>query len=358
MKKQVFLAKVKENEKPESIREKIARLFDAASFADCIAPKDLVAIKIHFGEKGGDGQINAQFAKVVSDKIKVLKARPFFSDTNTLYAGSRSNSHDHLLVAAEHGYSIEKIGAPVIIADGLKGRNQVDVPVEGAKHFKVVRIAPDFLMADAMAVLTHVTGHLAAGYAGAIKNVGMGCAARAGKLAQHSNILPEIIKEKCTGCGTCVKWCPEHAMAIVEKKAHVNQSLCISCGECLAVCKSGAVKYTWGNKSTMLCERMSEHACGALKDKLDKCVFMNFIIKFTHDCDCMGIKQERMIPDVGILASKDIVAIDRASVDVVNKAAGKDIFKEMYPALDHMSQVAHAEALGLGSQDYDLLEMK
>jgi hypothetical protein len=356
MKKQVFFAKVTEDEKADGIRKKIARLFDAAGFADCIAPKDLVAIKIHFGEKGGDGHINPQLAKAVSEKIKALNARPFFTDTNTLYAGQRSNSHDHLMVAAQHGYSIEKLGAPVIIADGLKGRNQVDVKIEGGKHFKSVRIASDFLVADAMAALTHVTGHLAAGYGGAIKNVGMGCAARAGKLAQHSDILPQIVKSKCTGCGICVKWCPEHAVAVIEKKAQVNQSLCISCGECNAVCNSGAVKYTWGNKSTMLSERIAEHAFGALKDKKGKCAFMNFIIKFTHDCDCMRIKQERAIPDVGILASKDIVAIDRASIDLVNKAAGRDIFKEMTPHLDYMAQVAHGEALGLGSQSYDLVE--
>jgi len=357
MKTQVFFAKVAEKETTESIQKKIARLFDAAAFADCIAPKDLVAIKIHFGEKGNEGQIDPQLARAVSEKIKALKARPFFTDTNTLYAGQRSNSHDHLMVAAEHGYSIEKLGAPVIIADGLKGRNQVEVPIEGGKHFKTVRIASDFLVADAMAALTHVTGHLAAGYGGAIKNVGMGCAARAGKLAQHSDIMPEIIKKKCTGCGTCVKWCPEHAVAIVEKKAQINQSLCISCGECLAVCKSNAVKYTWGNKSATLGERIAEHALGALKDKIDKCIFMNFVVKFTRDCDCMPQKLKRMIPDLGILASKDIVAIDRASIDLINKAAGRDIFKEMTPRLDYMAQVAHAESLGLGSQDYDLVEI-
>jgi hypothetical protein len=357
MQKQVFFSGVAEDEALPSIKKKIARLFDAAAFADCIAPKDLVAIKIHFGEKGGDGHINPQLAKAVSEKIKALKARPFFTDTNTLYAGSRSNSHDHLMVAAEHGYSIEKLGAPVIIADGLRGRNQVEVKIEGGKHFKSVRIASDILVTDAIVALTHVTGHIAAGYAGAIKNIGMGCAARAGKLAQHSNILPEIIKDKCTGCGTCVKWCPEHAIAVIEKKAQINQSLCITCGECNAVCNSGAVKYTWGNTSTLLSERIAEHAFGALKDKKGKCVFMNFIMKFTRDCDCMPKKLEKMIPDVGILASKDIVAIDRASIDLVNKAAGKDIFKEMTPHLDYMSQCAHGQSLGLGSQDYDLVEI-
>lgn len=356
MKKQVFFSGITKNDTNETLKEKVGGLFDAAGFAESIAAKDLVAVKIHFGERGNKGQIDPRLARVVSDKIKALKARPFFADTNTLYAGSRSNSHDHLLLAAEHGYSLEKLGAPVIIADGLKGHNQADVEIKGGKHFKVVRIASDFLVTDAMAVLTHVTGHIAAGYGGALKNVGMGCAARAGKLAQHSNILPEIIKEKCTGCGTCVKWCPEHAIALVEKKAAVNQALCISCGECNAVCGASAVKYTWGNKSTMLSERIAEHAFGALKDRMGKCVFMNFIIKFTRDCDCMGKKQERVIPDVGILASKDIVAIDRASIDLVNKAAGRDIFKEMTPHLDYMSQMNHAESLGLGSQSYDLVE--
>lgn len=357
MKTPVYFAPIGVDDKPADIQRKVALLFKEARFADCIAPGDLVALKIHFGERGNEGHIDPAYAQVVSDKVKALKARPFFTDTNTLYAGSRSNSHDHLLTAAEHGYGIEKIGAPVVIADGLKGRNQIDIPLKDGKHFQTVRIAFDFLVADAILILSHATGHIACGYGGAIKNAGMGCAARAGKLAQHSNILPEILTEKCTGCGTCVRWCPEHAIAVVEKKAVVNGQVCISCGECLAVCKSGAVKYTWGHKSTMLCERIAEHAAGLLREKSGKYACLNFITKFTKDCDCMGIRQTSLIPDVGILASRDIVAIDRASIDLINKTAGKDIIKEMNPHLDYMAQVERCEQMGLGSQDYELITL-
>lgn len=353
-KSQVFLAKVSEDEHVKDIQKKVALLFDAAGFAECVGKNDLAAIKIHFGEKGNEGHINPRIAKAVSDKIKALDARPYFTDTNTLYTGRRSNTHDHLLIAEQHGYSIQKLGAPVIIADGLRGQNQTAVRIEGGKHFQSVRIATDFLAADALIVLTHVTGHLAAGYGGAIKNVGMGCAARAGKLAQHSDILPEIIPEKCTACGACAKWCPEHAILIEAETARVNKALCIACGQCLAVCPAGAVRYTWGHKSTVLNERMAEHALGALKDKKHKSAFMNFIIKFTGDCDCMGKKQDRLIPDIGILASRDIVAIDRASIDMVNEAARRDIFKEINPHLEYISQITHAQHLGLGLADYTL----
>ncbi len=357
MKQEVYLAGISESDQTRDVKKKIARLFDTAGLAACFAKKDLVAVKIHFGEKGNEGHIDAGLAKVVSDKVRAVGAKPFFTDTNTLYSGQRANTHDHLMMAAQHGFSLQKLGAPVVIADGLKGQNQVSVPIEGGKHFKVVRIAADFLVVDAMIALTHVTGHIAAGYAGAIKNVGMGCAARAGKLAQHSDILPEILEEKCTGCGTCAEWCPEHAIVVEGGKARVDESLCIACGECLAVCPSGAVKHTWGNKSTVLNERMAEHAWGAINRKTDKCAYVNFIIDFTAECDCMGKKQDPLIPDIGILASRDIVAVDHATIDIINRHAGRDIFRELTPHLDYMSQLTHAASLGLGTLDYELISL-
>ena len=357
VKPEVYLAGVSEDDCVKDLQEKIVRLFDAADIAQCIDKNDLVAVKIHFGEKGNEGHIDAGLARTVSDRVRALEAKPFFTDTNTLYSGQRSNTYDHLMLAARHGFSLENLGVPVIIADGLKGRDQVDVKIEGGKHFDVVRIAGDFMVADAMLVLTHVTGHVAAGYAGAIKNVGMGCAARAGKLAQHSDILPEVLEEKCTGCGTCAKWCPAHAIVVKDEKAHIDHSLCIGCGECLAVCPAGAIKHTWGNKSAMLNERIAEHAWGAIKDKMDKCAYLNFVIDFTAECDCMGKKQDPILPDIGILASRDIVALEHATIDIINERSGRDIFHELTPHLDYMSQLIHAQSLGLGVLDYDLVTL-
>ena len=295
--------------------------------------------------------------RAVVDCIKHAQAKPFLTDTNTLYSGKRADSVDHMLTAYEHGFTMEGVGVPVIIADGLRGQDHVVVDVPNGKHFDKVRIATDICTADVLIALTHFTGHLAAGYGGAIKNLGMGCAARAGKLAQHSDILPEIREKRCIGCGACAKWCPAGAIVVEGGKAVIDSEKCIFCGQCLAVCPAGAVRYTWGHTSAQLGERIAEYAYGALEGKQGRTVLFNFLTKITKECDCVGKKQKAMMPDVGIVAGTDAVAVDKASIDLINKAAGKDIFQELYPELQCQSQIEHGEEVGLGSAKYELIEI-
>ena len=354
----VFFAPVEDGENNSGLPDRVEELFDSGGFADIIGDGRLVAIKMHFGEKGSDGYIRPPLVRAVVDRVKACGARPFLTDTNTLYSGSRANSHDHILTAFDHGFTADAVGAPVIISDGLRGQSHVIVDVPGGRHYKKVRIASDIAAADAIIVLTHVTGHLAAGYGGAIKNAGMGCASRGGKLDQHSNIIPEVIREKCTGDAVCVRWCPAGAVHIgADGKAVIDEQKCISCGQCLAVCSFGAIKYTWGRRSVELNERIAEHACGALKHKEGRAAFFNFIVKLTRDCDCIGKKQKALIPDIGIVGGRDIVAVEKATIDLIDRVSGKEFFREMHPDLEYMSQVTHAEALGLGSTVYELVKI-
>ncbi|MFH1549467.1 MAG: DUF362 domain-containing protein [Planctomycetota bacterium] len=354
----VYFVPITPNDDPSVYPEKVEAVFDAARFSSIFEKGYLAAIKLHFGERGNEGYIHPPLVRAVVDKVKKCGAYPFLTDTNTLYSGKRANTYDHLLTAREHGFTFEEVGAPVVIADGLRGQNQVLVDVPEGVRYKQARIASDIVAADALVVLTHVTGHLAAGYGGAIKNVGMGCSSRGGKLDQHSNIMPEVIEEKCTGDGNCVKWCPTKAITLGRnKKAVIDEEKCISCGQCYAVCPSGAIKHTWGHRSVELNERMAEHAFGALKHKNGRAAFFNFIINLTKECDCMGKKQKALLPDLGIVAGCDIVAVEKATIDLLNKAAGKELFRELYPDLEYMSQVTHAEKIGLGSTKYELVEV-
>ncbi len=242
------------------------------------------------------------------------------------------------------------------MADGLAGNTEKDVLIGGKLH-KSVGVAREVLVADALIVISHITGHIGTGLGGCIKNLGMGLASRMGKMRQHSSIKPEVIPKNCQFCKKCAKWCPQDA--IIEKggKSFILIEKCIGCGECLAVCRFGAVKYDWGRESASLQRSMAEHALGTLKDKKGTAFFFNCLIDMTRDCDCMGSKQKKLIPDLGILASEDPVAIDKASLDFTKKVHGKDIAKLSYSHLDPMIQLHHAESIGLGSLEYELVKV-
>jgi len=341
----------------ETIHQKLSALYAQAQFDHCFEPMDLVAIKIHFGEEGNTTHVPANYLTPIIDRMKTIKTKPFFIETCVLYKSQRSDAVNHILLAEKQGFSPAKTGIPVIIADGLRGSNEIEVKIPG-KLFKTVSIAADAIMSNAMLVVTHVTGHMASGIGGAIKNIGMGLASRKGKLRQHSSMKPRIEITKCTGCGQCIIWCPENAITMNGSMAVINEKICIGCGECLTVCNFNAVKYNWKTSNELLQKKMAEHALGAVIQKKDKVAYLNFLMNITSDCDCLGGVQKPITTDIGILASKDPVAIDKASLDLVEQYSGKSLVSQSYPAIDPTAQLVHGEEIGLGRMDYELITVK
>jgi uncharacterized Fe-S center protein len=332
---------------------------------------DLVAVKLHFGERGNHGFIRPVFVRAVVEVVRELGGKPFLTDTNTLYTGFRHNAFDHLETALFHGFGYPAVPAPLVIADGLRGKDHREVEVH-LKHFRKVTVASAIQEADFLLVMTHVKGHIEAGLGGAIKNVGMGCASRVGKQMQHGGtFLPGIRKEKCIGCRRCILHCPQGALFLDEhRKAGVRPELCIGCAECLLFCPTGAIDAAFSAKSELLQERMVEYAFGTLKEKGEKVAFLNFLLDISPDCDCAPWHDASIVPDIGILGSFDIVAIDQASADLINRAwglensklgkplpPGEDKLSAVHPTALWQRQIDYATAIGLGSKAYVLEEV-
>ncbi|WP_456434378.1 DUF362 domain-containing protein [Thermosulfuriphilus sp.] len=355
-------------ESRQNLLDKVGLLLEKAGLKEIIRPSRRVAIKIHFGEKGNLAYIRPQYARKVVDIIKALKATPFLTDTNTLYKGSRSDAVVHLETAIENGFDFAVVRAPIIIADGLLGDNfvclKVDLPL-----LKELYIAQAIYRADHLVVMSHVKGHELSGFGGALKNLGMGCAARKGKLIQHSTIAPKVNKKKCVLCRTCLDYCPSSAIAPSPsgKRMLIDSKKCIGCGECIVICPEGAIQVQWNEAGPSFLKKLAEYAYGALWGKKDRSVFLNFIMNVSPACDCYHFNDYPIVRDIGILASRDPVAIDQASVDLINQesalpgsvltnkiSAEEDKLRGLYPKVDWEIQLAHAEEIGLGQRDYEL----
>ncbi len=350
----------------ENLVAKLGRLMKSAGVEEVVAARDLVAVKLHFGELGNTAYIRPNFLRKVVDDLKELKAVPFLTDANTLYAGTRSDAVHHLETATRNGFAYSVVNAPLIIADGLKGKSEVGVEIN-RKQFKEVYIASEIARADAYISVAHFKGHELAGFGGAIKNTGMGCASRRGKMAQHSTVSPEVKAKKCIGCGECAAHCASGAITLVEKKAKVNPEVCVGCGECIVVCPSGAVQIQWNQSVPSFLESMVEYTEGVLKDKKEKALFINFITDVAPACDCFPYNDAPIVRDIGILASKDPIALDQACMDLINqeqalpgshlkenRAAGEDKIKGLYPYIDWEIQLEYGQELGLGNRTYTL----
>lgn len=368
MASKVYFANLKARGINQNKISKIKRLFDAAGFSSFISEDDLTAIKLHFGERGNDGFINPVFVRSVVDKIRECKAKPFLTDTNTLYFGERHNAVDHLKVAIEHGFDFSVAGAPLIIADGLKSTNIHEVEIN-QKHFKKVKIAGDIYNADSMIVLSHFKGHELAGFGGAVKNLAMGCAPAAGKRDQHSP-RPDVIEGTCVGCGQCISVCPEGVIVIAEGKAKIDSEKCIGCCDCIARCALRAIEINWETEVAPFMEKMTEYALGATVGKEKKIGYINFLLNITPDCDCFPWSDAPIVPDIGFLASTDPIALDKASYDLVNRQAGyqntklccnhdpgQDKFKGIRDYTEGFIQISYGEQIGIGTQEYELIEI-
>ncbi len=331
---------------------KTEKIYSATGFERLVNQNDFVALKIHFGEKGNTGYIKPGWLGGIVSRLKEKKTRAYFTDSNTLYVGERSNAVNHLKQAAEHGFTYEATGLPVIIGDGLLGADDVEIRV-GGKRIQTAKISRSIAQADCLIVLSHFTGHVVTGMGCAIKNLGMGCASRAGKLEQHSEVHPRVNPKLCLNCGLCLDTCPAQAIIQQDGAAKIVDDRCIGCGECLVVCKAGAVKMRWDDDSQRVQEKMTEYALAVRNYFGPKVVFINFLFQITKDCDCLAKNQPSIVEDIGLLASFDPVAVDKASVDLVLKKAGRDILREGYD-LDWSIQLKYGEEIGLGYMAYDL----
>lgn len=371
MKSKVYFYNMRAGRRSESISQKVSKLFDKAGFKDIIEPDKLTAIKIHFGERGNNAFINPIYVRHIVDKIKQQGGKPFLTDSNTLYKGSRSNGVDHLVTAIENGFAYAVVNAPLVISDGIYSKDSMDVHI-GKKHFKDVKISSAIYYADSMMVMSHFKGHETAGFGGAIKNMAMGCAPAAGKQQQHSTAKPKV-GEMCKACQMCLKNCPADAIIMVDGSAFIQDEKCIGCGECVSMCIYNVIRPQWGTAMDAFIERMTEYAYGAWATKKGKIAFMNFVMNVTPLCDCVPWSDAPIVPDIGILASFDPVAIDQASYDLVNKQSGnmfskigdcgcglesgEDKFKAIHPDTKGEMQLSYGEELGMGSREYELIEL-
>ncbi len=356
MKSKVFFLPALREEPVKETQRKIRTLLDAAGIGSRVRAHDRVAVKLHFGEPKNDTSIPPDYVRPVVEAVRSLSGEPFLTDTCVLYKSVRDNAITHLRFAADRGFTLGKTGAPVIIADGLNGSDEKTVAIPG-RIFKEVSVASGARDADSLIVLSHVTGHLATGLGGAIKNLGMGFASRKGKLRQHAVLKPEVTRETCTGCGACAEHCPADAITLIGGKAAIDPGTCIGCGECVTVCRFDAITHDWNRDSVDLQQRMAEHALGVVTGRQDRAVYLNFILSVTKDCDCMPFRQKPILPDIGILAGTDPVALDAASLDLILKRSGKELTDQSYPGLDGRAQIQHGAEIGLGNMDYELIEI-
>jgi uncharacterized Fe-S center protein len=353
----------------DNLAAKASRLLKTAGLGTCVKANDLTAVKLHFGEAGNTAFIRPIFVRWIVDAVSALGAKPFLTDANTLYRGDRSEAVSHTLRALKHGFDCFSAGAPVIIADGLRGTDARTLAFDGA-HFKELSIASAVINADSIVNVSHFKGHELTGFGGALKNLGMGCASRIGKMRQHATLSPRIEASLCTGCGRCLEICPAAAICLENKQAVLDGQSCIGCAQCITLCPVGAIKINWNEDSRLFQEKMIEYAAGVQNQKAGRMLHINFLMNISPACDCYDHADRPIVPDIGILASLDPVALDQASADKVNAQpgcpdtalkrntkAGDDKFAGLYPDVDWGHQLAYAAKLGIGRRDYTLMNV-
>jgi uncharacterized Fe-S center protein len=364
----VYFADMRAGHK-ENLFDKIGRLLALCGLDQRVGAGDLTAVKIHFGEKGNHAFIRPIFARKVVEEIKKSGAKPFLTDSSTLYPGERKEAVSALVCGIENGFAYACVGAPLIISDGLRGVTETEVAVQG-ELLKSAFIGTEIVEADALVCLSHFKCHELTGFGGAIKNLGMGCASRKGKLVQHSTVAPRVAEKYCTGCGLCLKACAHDAIRIIESKATIDQELCAGCSRCITVCPVKAVNIQWNEAADLVMKKMAEYAKAAVTGKEERMVYLNFITQVSPACDCYGHADAPIVNDIGICASLDPVAVDQACADLVNAARGNegsalksghepnsDKFRGMYPEIPWEVQLEHGERIGLGSRQYELVKI-
>lgn len=363
----------------QSLLARISELVQAAGIRKTTKKKGLTAVKIHFGERGNTAFIRPLFVQPIVDAVREAGGNPFLTDASTLYVGTRGNAVDHLQTAVQNGFAYSVLGTPLIIADGIDGREEVAVPI-ALKHFETAYIGSAVVHADALVSVAHFKLHEASGFGGAIKNVGMGAASRRGKMAQHSDVSPTLSIEKCIGCGLCRDQCAHDAIHLEERSADsprpapditraavIDQERCVGCARCIHVCPQGALGIDWAVDLVGFMEKMVEYTVAAVKGKQERSLYVNFVTQVSPACDCYPFADAPIVADIGILASRDPVAVDQACMDLVNAQpaleasclkdnpmANIDKVKAVYPHIDWEHQLRYAEQVQLGRRDYTL----
>ena len=365
----------------ESLLHKLERLMKKAGFESIDFEDKFVAVKIHFGEPGNLAYLRPNWARTVCDYIKRLGGKPFLTDCNTLYVGGRKNALDHLDSAYVNGYNPIATGVQTIIADGLKGLDERELPVPNGEYCKTAKIGSALADADIIISMSHVKGHVSAGFGGVLKNIGMGGGSRSGKQIMHSEGTPEVIEENCIGCRTCEKNCAHDAIHVIDRKAKVDDTKCLGCGRCIAVCPKDALDSRWDISKDVLSCKIAEYTYAVINGKPN--FHIAFVLDVSPDCDCDGQNDLPIIPDVGIFCGFDPVAVDQACADAVNaqtyvessilgdimrdsrkKANRKeaieknDVFKMVHPNTKWEAGLAHGEKMGMGTREYELITLK
>lgn len=355
----------------ESLPQKIVRLFQAMEPEKNLGRGQLWALKIHFGERGCTAHLRPNLLRGLVDYLKERQTKPFFTDANTLYVGGRANSPDHLETAILNGFDYSVCGAPLTIADGLRGTSQVAVPLN-QELIKTAYIAADLMEADGLISLAHFKGHELTGFGGAIKNMGMGGASRRGKLEQHSNVGPKVKSKNCVGCQACLSHCAQTAISLNEhNKAVIDPKKCVGCAECIPLCNYEAIEIQWDSEVEALMKKMVAYALAVVQGREDRCFYLNFLTQISPLCDCVNHSDAPVTADIGILASRDPVAADLASAELVNQrpglpgtalpenlAAGADKWRALHPRVNWEFQLDYAQQIGLGSKNYELVWLK
>lgn len=350
-----------------SLLQKLDKLMRRAGIDEIDMDKKYVAIKMHFGEPGNLSFLRPNFAKTVADRVAKLGGRPFLTDCNTLYVGRRKDALEHITAAYENGFTPLSTGCQILIGDGLKGTDDVEIPIRGGEYCATARIGRAVMDADVFISLTHFKGHELTGFGGAIKNIGMGCGSRAGKMAMHSNGKPTVDPELCRGCATCTRYCAQNAISVSDDhKASIDHDKCVGCGRCIGTCNFNAISNAIDADSRELNCRMAEYSLAVLDGRPH--FHIAVVNQVSPNCDCHGENDAAVVPDIGMFASFDPVALDQACIDAVNAAPGlpssvlsereevsRDHFAAIHPTTDWRSQIAHAVKIGLGSSEYELL---